>query len=159
MRATGRARFRQRRSQPASEPLNFRFRGYNADSATEYWKWLGSEGVAAELRFLKADMLFPFWYGGAMFGSMYLGVVSVGCPVNPALLFVPVAITVIADWAENLIHIRQLARFNADEPLQTQQIRIASLATSTKLLFFLLSTLLVVTFSVWVLMSGVGAST
>lgn len=157
MRATGRARFRQRRSQAASEPLNFRFRGYDAKAASEYWSWLGAEGLAAELRFLKADMFFPFWYGGVMLGSLCTGWFSLGQPFSPIILATPVFVAVIADWIENAIHIKQIARFNAGQPVEGQQIRLASLATSAKLLFFWISTLLIVILAAWVLISGGGS--
>jgi hypothetical protein len=150
MRATGRARFRQRRKEPASRPLNFRFRGYDATAASEYWRWLGSDGLAAELRFLKADMLFPLWYGGAMMGSLYVGWLLLGPPVSLFVLALPVLIAMAADWVENVIHIKQIARFRTGRSVTAQHIRVASMATSTKLLFFWLSTLLIVVLAVGV---------
>jgi len=43
MYATGRDQFPQTKD-PNSVPLHFRFRGYGAESASAYWKWLGSDG-------------------------------------------------------------------------------------------------------------------
>lgn len=144
MRATGRARFRQRRSEPASEPLNFRFRGYDVQAVAAYWQWLGADGRAAELRFLKADLVFPIWYAGLMLASIATGWLALDRPWPLGLLAAPVLVTVVADWVENLEHIAQLARFHRSEPLQAARVRLASVATSVKLLMFWLSTLLMV---------------
>ena len=154
MRATGRARFRQRRREPASTPLNFRLRGYDAPAAVAYWHWLGADGRAAELRFLKADMIFPLWYGGIMLGSLHLGWSALGNPSPFGIPALPVAITVVADWIENTVHIRQIGRFDQGQPLQDRHLRIASLATTTKLLFFWLSTLLIVGLAASLLVVG-----
>lgn len=154
MRATGRARFRQRRREPSSKPLNFRIRGYDTQAASAYWQWLDTEGRAAELRFLKADMVFPLWYSGSMLASMYVGWLSLGRPFPLVICALPMLITVAADWIENVIHIGQLARFNRGQPLHSGQMRLASLATSTKLVFFWISTLLIIALAGWVLVSG-----
>jgi hypothetical protein len=140
MQATGRARFRQRRKEPTSRPLNFRFRGYDAEAAAAYWHWLGPEGLAAEVRFLKADMAFPLWYGGCMVGSIYAGWVMLGQPISMALLTLPVLVAVLADWVENMVHLHQIARFRAGHAPEQHLIRVASFATSTKLLSFWVAT-------------------
>jgi hypothetical protein len=157
MRATGRARFRQRRREPASQPLNFRIRGYSAAAAADYWRWLGADGLAAEIRFLRADMLFPLWYGAAMLGAMGAGWLALGRPFPPGLLLAPVAITVLADWVENLVHLRQIRLFLADRPLGELWIRAASVATAMKLVFFWLSTLGILVLAAWVLVAGLAA--
>lgn len=157
MRATGRARFRQRRNQPASEPPNLRFRGYDAADTMEYWEWLGPEGSRAELRFLRADMVFPFWYAGCLLASMYFALVALEHPLSSAVAVAPVAVAVVADWVENLIHIRQLRRFMGGQPVQVGEIQLASLATSTKLLFFWGSTLIMVALAASVFISSTGA--
>jgi hypothetical protein len=157
MRATGRARFRQRRREPASRPLNFRIRGYNATAAADYWRWLGAEGLAAEIRFLRADMLFPLWYGATMLGALAAGWQALGRPFPGGLLFALVAITVLADWVENVVHLRQIRVFQAGRPPHAGWIRIASVATALKLAFFWLSTLAILMLAGWVLAAGLAA--
>lgn len=158
MRATGRARFRRRRAEPASVPLNFRLRGYDAAAAAAYWRWLGADGRTAERRFLHADMLFPLVYGGAMLASLQAGWQALGQPVPLAMLASPVVATVVADWVENLLHLAQLARFEAGGPVGGRVIRLAAAATSAKLLCFALSALLVVALAVAVLGTGLRAA-
>ncbi|HXO29397.1 MAG TPA: hypothetical protein VOA80_18755 [Thermoanaerobaculia bacterium] len=58
------------------------------------------------------------------------------------------AITVLADWTENLVQLAQLSRYSAGgaPALQAAWIRVASAATSLKLTFFSASSLLLLTF-------------
>jgi hypothetical protein len=63
----------------------------------------------------------------------------------------PVAITVLADWTENLVQLAQLGRYCSAQPLQAGWIRVASAATSLKLSFFTASSLFLLTLVVIVL--------
>jgi hypothetical protein len=157
MHMTGRDQFPQS-SMPESAPLNLRLNGYNTAAASTYWQWLGTDGRLAERRFLEADMIFPFVYGGAMLVSILLAWTALGRPFDPTLLIAPVVVTVIADWIENLVHWRQLRNFLQSEPIQTMWIQIGSIATSTKLVFLWMSFLLIVGFGIWMFIHELMAS-
>jgi hypothetical protein len=116
------------------EPLNQRF-GYNVDAVHGYWQALDERARGAEVRFLELDLVFPFLYGGALATGLLLGWASLGRRFNPAWLLAPVAIALLADWTENLVQLGQLRRFSAHKALQESWIRVASAATTTKLLF------------------------
>jgi hypothetical protein len=150
MRWTERDRFPQRRD-PVSVPLNFRLAGYDVEAARAYWTWLGPEGREAERRFLEADLVFPFFYGGALLFSLLYLWAGLGRPFDAAWLVAPVAITVLADWIENVVHLRQLGSFVRNEAVQPGWIQVATLATSTKLVFFWLATAIVVGLCGWLL--------
>ncbi|SDL76048.1 hypothetical protein SAMN05660860_01213 [Geoalkalibacter ferrihydriticus] len=131
-------------SAPESVPLHFRLGGYNAEQAQAYWAWLGAEGQLAELRFLEVDLVFPLVYGGALLVSLFLIWGWLGRPFRLAWLLAPLAVTVIADWTENLVHWHQLHRVLRQEPVQDFWMHMASLATTTKMLCFTLSATLLV---------------
>jgi hypothetical protein len=157
MHITGRDQFPRTRV-PTSVPLNFRLSGYDSITASAYWEWLGPDGRLAERRFLEADLVFPFLYGGAMLASLLLAWTALGRAFDPTWLVIPVAITVLSDWIENLLHWHQLKHFLQGEPLQAQWIEIASIATSTKLVFFSISMLLILVLSTWLLIHAFAAS-
>jgi hypothetical protein len=147
MHATGRDQFRSRA--PAAVPLNFRLAGYDAKDAGAYWNWLGPDGRLAEQRFLEADMAFPFLYGGTLLASLLLAWAWLGRPINVAWLVAPVAITVIADWIENLVHWQQLKQFMQQAPVDAGWIQVATLATSVKLVLFCVPVLMLVALALW----------
>ena len=120
------------------EPLYRRFGGYAADDVKRHWKLLGAEGRAAERHFLELDLIYPSFYGGLILGAMLVAWSYLGRPFSPTWLVVPVAVTVISDWIENVIQLRQLEGYLASEHyvLDNSWIQMASLATTTKLLFF-----------------------
>ena len=148
MRTTGRDQFPQSNI-AESVPLNTRLHGYTATEATTYWQWLGTEGQLAERRFLKADMIFPLAYGGAMLVSILFTWSALGRRFNPTLIVAPAVIAVIADWTENLVHLRQLRNFMQSEPVQASWIQVSSIATSTKWIFIWVSILLIFVFGIW----------
>jgi hypothetical protein len=149
MQMTGRDQFPARRAAPESVPLNFRIKGYDAAAAGAYWQWLGAEGRLAERRFLEADLVFPFLYGGALLASLLLAWAWLGRPFAPLWLAAPVAVTVIADWIENLVHWRELARVLRGEAVAPGWVQLASGATSAKLVGFWLCAALVVALGLW----------
>jgi len=63
---------------------------------------------------------------------------------------IPVAVTVLADWTENLVQLRELDHFVRGELQQDSWIQVASIATITKLIFVSASSLLLLSLSVWV---------
>lgn len=148
MRSTGRDQFPQS-NVAESVPLNARLHGYTPTEATTYWQWLGTEGQLAERRFLKADMIFPLAYGGAMLVSILFAWAALGRRFNPTLIVAPPVIAVIADWIENLVHLRQLQNFMQSEPVQSSWIQVSSIATSAKWIFILVSVFLIFVFGIW----------
>ena len=147
MHLTARAQFPQT-SAPESVPLHFRLGGYDAAEAQAYWSWLGPEGRLAERRFLALDLVFPLLYGGAILAALVRFWGWLGRPFAPRWLVTPVAITLVADWTENLAQWHQLRQVLQSEPVQAQWIALASLATTVKMIFFALSCLLLVVLAI-----------
>lgn len=133
------------------KPLNQRF-GYDVEAVQRAWQAFDERALGAERRFLELDLVFPFLYGGALATGLLLGWASLGRRFNPAWLLVPIAITLLADWTENLVQLGQLSRFSAGQVLQKSWIQVASTATATKLLFLCVSCLMLL--SLLVLMLG-----
>ena len=131
------------------KPLDQRL-GYDAGAVARYWGALDG-ARAAEQHFLEVDLVFPFLYGGALAASLLLAWSMLGRPFSPAWIMAPVAITVLADWTENLVQLAQLRRYCSAQPLQAGWIRVASAATSLKLSFFGASSLFLLTLVVIVL--------
>ncbi|HEX3129928.1 MAG TPA: hypothetical protein VH394_21525 [Thermoanaerobaculia bacterium] len=131
------------RGEPPQKPLNRRF-GYSLSETVSYWEALGSRGRSAERRILELDLAFPLLYGGALAASLLLARSSLKNPLPVALILAPVAITLLADWTENAIHLNQLGRYVADgqSALQESWIRVASTATALKLSFLTVSWLM-----------------
>jgi hypothetical protein len=69
---------------------------------------------------------------------LLLGWAWLGRPFHPAWLWVPIVVTLLADWIENLVQLGQMDRYltMGKEALQPDWIRIASAATALKLVFF-----------------------
>jgi hypothetical protein len=134
------------------KPLDQRL-GYDTGAVDRYWRAVGV-ALPLEQRFLEADLIFPFFYGGALAASLLLAWSALGRPFNPAWIMAPVAITVLADWTENLVQLAQLRRYFAGgaPALQAAWIRVASTATTLKLSFFIASSLLLLTLVAMVLL-------
>jgi hypothetical protein len=67
--------------------------------------------------------------------GLLLGWAFLDLRFSPAWLLAPVVLGMIADWTENVVQLRQLARFTAQprQPLEEAWIRVASTATSVKI--------------------------
>ncbi|MBT3315009.1 MAG: hypothetical protein HN390_10390 [Anaerolineae bacterium] len=128
----------------ASIPLNFRVWGYNEADMMNFWEWLEVDGRDAERCFLLADLAFPFAYGAGLLTGLFLAWTWANRPFANGWLMAPVAITVIADWTENLIQLGQLSRFTESVPMQDAWIQVASTATSIKLIFFVMTLILII---------------
>ena len=122
------------RKQVPEKPLNRRF-SYNARDVRVYWAEF-EDGGRAEQKFLELDLVFPFLYGAALAISLLMAWAGLGRPFHPVWIITPLAITLLADWTENLVQLGQLKRFLAGTPIQEGWIRIASAATALKLSFF-----------------------
>jgi hypothetical protein len=151
---TGRNHYESQAAEAA--PLGSRLGGYDSTTACAYWNWLGPEGRQAERRFLKADLAFPFVYGGTLLTSLLLVWGWLGRPFNRGWLALPVAITVLADWLENLVQCEQLNAFVHFEPVQSDWIQVASVATTTKLVFLGISSLLLIGLTAWWVVRALG---
>ena len=131
--------------------LSQRMTGYDLDAVSRHWGALDDRARMSEARFLEMDLVFPFFYGGALAGALLLAWAALGRPFHPAWLVGPIAITVAADWIENLVQLGQLRRYaeSGTEGLQSGWIWIASAATIVKLAGVLAATVLLLCLTVW----------
>jgi hypothetical protein len=120
------------------KPLNRRWYGYDVQAVNRYWGAFDDTAHRSEKCFLKLDLAFPLCYGSAFLTSLLLAWGILGKPFPRAWFIAPVAITVVADWTENLIQLRQLQGFfdHGVNGLQQTWIQVASMATVIKLAFF-----------------------
>src|SRR5262249_22963774 len=79
-----------------------------------YWKSLNIEGRGGERRFLELDLVFPFLYGGVFAAALLAAWIQLGRPCDPVWVVLPVIVTVVADWTENLVQLGQLGRYQPD---------------------------------------------
>lgn len=116
------------------KPLNSRWH-YDRPAVEQHWRALDEKALAAETRFLEMDLVYPFAYGGAFLAALLLGWAMLGRPFSPAWLVVPVAVAVVADWAENLTILPQLRAYTAGgaAALDAGRVAMASVATAVKL--------------------------
>jgi hypothetical protein len=124
------------RKQVPKKPINRRFH-YSKSEVVEYWK--AFQDLGTEKRFLELDLVFPLLYGGALAAGMFMAWAARETrPFHLAWIVVPLAITLLSDWTENLVHLNQLKRYRAGGPaaLDAGWIRVASTATALKLSFF-----------------------
>jgi hypothetical protein len=119
-------------------PLYMRWQGYNPDDVRQHWGVFDQRALKTERRFLQLDLLFPLFYGGAFLIALWRVWADFGKTFSPVLLVAPAAITVLADWTENLIQLAQLRRYveMGKDGLQAGWFQIASAATAAKLIFF-----------------------
>lgn len=120
-----------------AKPLAGRF-SYDVDAVARQWGKLRDAGLLRiERYFLELDLIFPFLYGGALAVGLLLAWAALDRPFSPLWIMAPVAVTMIADWTENLVQLAQMNRFQVDQAgLQQGWIGAASIATSLKVVFF-----------------------
>ena len=129
------------------KPLYSRFGGYDKDEVKLYWKALYPDAIKDEKRFLYLDLLFPLFYGSALITSILLAWIRLNRPLSLIWFILPVIITMLSDWNENLIQLQQIKRFHSLEELEnleSEWISVASTATRFKLYFFVISYLLLI---------------
>jgi hypothetical protein len=131
--------------------LNMRLQGYDTADVAQHWGVLDRRALASEHRFLQLDLLFPLFYGGAFLLALLRVRRDLGQAFSPAWLIAPVAITALADWTENLIHLAQLRSYleQGNEGLQAGWIQIASAATIIKIVFFVGTLVLLIYLAIW----------
>lgn len=119
----------------APRPINQRWFGYGSDTVKSYWCWLTPEGREAERKFLALDLLFPFFYGGALAASQWWVWMVLERPFHPAWIVAPLVMIMIADWLENLIQLAQLRHYvsSNEQDVQGLWIQVSSCATIVKL--------------------------
>ena len=129
---------------------NERFLGYDTDAVDRHWGVLDERALDSELRFLQLDLIFPIFYGAALAFALLQAWVDVGKTFSSVWLVVLVAITMLADWTENIIHLYQLPIYigNGKDGLQPGWIQIASAATTVKLFFFTGALVLIIVLAV-----------
>lgn len=122
-------------------PLNQRFCGYSPNTAKRYIATLSSttDAMDAEIRFIKLDLWFPFFYGAAFSWSLSWAwsnprlPFAMECWLDPLVLILLVSMA--ADWTENLIQLTQLKSW---PDVQELWLRLASYSTMIKLWFMLI---------------------
>lgn len=106
-----------------------------AAAARRFRIWLVGRGKQADSKFTAVDSLFSFVYGGAISVSLCWAWMTLERPFHPVWVVAPLAMMLIADWAENLIHLAQLRHdVSSDEGrLQYLWIKASCCATIIKL--------------------------
>lgn len=124
------------RAEPADRKPLYRRLTYDVDAVKRHWVALDDGAKYSERRFLQLDLVFPLLYGAALAFSLIMAWDALGRRFNPAWVLAPVLITVLADWAENILQLRQFGYFltGGGTSLQAGWIRAASVATLLKLL-------------------------
>jgi hypothetical protein len=125
------------RKQVPERPINRRFR-YGKREVVEYWR--AFQDLGTEKRFLQLDLVFPLLYVGALAISMAMAwTAREEHPFHLAWIVIPLAVTLLSDWTENLVQLDQLKKFRDGGPpaLDAGRIRLASTATALKLSFFI----------------------
>jgi len=142
-----------------AKPLNQRVTGYDLEGVSRYWGALDLKARTFEQRFLEMDLVFPFFYGAALASALLFAWAALGRPFHPVWLLSPIAITVVADWIENLVQIGQLGLYaeNGKAGLQSGWILIASTATIIKLVLFFSTSLLLVWLTVWMVLRALAS--
>jgi hypothetical protein len=133
--------------------LNQRLTGYDVEGVSRHWGALDDESRTIERHFLEMDLVFPFVYGAALAGALLFAWAALGRPCHPLWLLLPIAVTVVADWIENLALMRQLRLYaeSGKAGLEAGGIQIASAATMTKLVCFFSASLLLLCLTGWMI--------
>jgi hypothetical protein len=121
-------------------PLNSRLH-YDQPAVERHWGALNADALAAETRFLEMDLVFPVALGGAFLAVLLLGWATLDRSFNPTWIVLLVAITMLADWTENLTLLGQIEAFARNlaagtspaAALSAGRIGLASAATLVKL--------------------------
>lgn len=111
---------------------------YDSGTVGRYLSDLGSGLLPVEQRFLKWDLLFPLLYGAGLLAGLVIAWNAMGRPFSAGWLALPVGLTIVADWTENVIQLHQIDRFTklGEAGLQPFWIQVASFATAAKFIFW-----------------------
>ena len=115
-----------------AKPLNQRYGGYNAAKAGIHWDELRKDpkGIPAARFLLAIDLVFPLVYGAAIAAALVIAWWGFGWKFHPGWLIAPVAVVIVADWTENVLHLSQIDSAS----LSASWIGVASIATQVKLI-------------------------
>ena len=111
---------------------------YGAETMSARWQALKKtpDLIPKERYFLKADLVFPLVYGGALIVGLLVAWNILGRPFGIALLLASIAICMAADWSENLLQLSQIDNLllpKDDQPqLSHILIAVAGVATAVK---------------------------
>jgi len=132
---SGRNEIMAQKGDDLPKSLNSRPFGYEVKDVSEYWIKLGPSGRAAEMRFLRMDLLYPILYCAALALGLFIAWERLGFKISILPLLLIVLFILFSDLTENLIHINQLENVIENESyvLRPLLIQIASLATILKL--------------------------
>jgi len=122
-------------------PLYRRF-GYSAHEMKKYWDSLkNGNALETELKILKLDLLFPFFYGAALSVSLLSAWSRLGEPFSWLWIFFVVGAAVVSDWIENSTQLFMMRGYTNDPnaDLNPATAKIASLATRMKWVFIVAS--------------------
>src|SRR5919198_4249113 len=140
--------WREKASRKDRTPLFARTRGYDADAVAHHWAALEHDprGLRSQRLFLQMDLFFPLFYGTALAVSIWRVWEAMGKTFFGGLPFAFLVLAMIADWTENLTQLSQLRRFAeaGKAGLQPQRIQIASIATTTKNVFLIITAVLLI---------------
>jgi hypothetical protein len=138
--------------------LNMRCGGYNRADVHRHWAALDGQALMFQRHFLQLDLAFPILYGFALAIPLLWNWKIIGEPFAPIWLLLPLFITILADWAENLIHLSQLQRYmeQGAAGLHSGWIQVASMATTVKLVLFVSTCLRLVGLTIWAARTGTG---
>ncbi len=117
------------------KPLHARWLGSGLDAAKRSWSWLTGAAQQAGKTLPTVDLLFPFVYGGALAVNLWWVWETLGHPFHPAWIVAPLAIIVMADWAENLLQLAQRRHSGSshEDRIQNLWLEISACATIIKL--------------------------
>ena len=128
--------------------LHLRWKGYDSVLAEKQIKYLRESGRKAYFKMLRLDLAFPLFYGTALIWALHRSKLMETYPSWSLMIYAPV-VAVIADWVENTILLSQLPKCSIDgsdldapqltSPLNKTLIQIASVATTIKIVSFILS--------------------
>jgi len=150
---------RDRLNPKDAKPLNQRLAGYDVEGVSRHWGALDTNARTIEQRFLEMDVVFPFLYGAALASALLFAWGALGRPFHPMWLLTPIAITIVADWIENLVHMKQLKVYaeSGKGGLEAGWIQIASTATIMKLVCFFSTSLLLLYLTAWMMVRALSS--
>ncbi len=121
--------------QRGAELLNLHRLGFGIEAAKRFWSCLNDAGRQAEHTFLTMGVLFSFFYGGALAGSLWWVWMTLGRPFHPAWIVTPLAMILTADWMEHLIQLAQLRHYvpSNEGRIHNFWVQMSSCATMIKL--------------------------
>lgn len=119
-------------------PLYMRYQGYDKGEVVEFYDTLSNEDknfLQYEKKYQTLDLIFPLVYGCTLIFCIYMYASWLGRLNLLLWLISPVVITMLADWLENSMMLKQLHLYTKGNLslMSEQAIAIASYATQVKI--------------------------